>query len=1195
MKEEIYLFNENPANDSSPGRPMFPIARQLRYGPVLLVIVSMLIMTVVLIGFVFQREQTQILQFQTEHSRSTAAIFQERLNTLQHDLNSLANVQGLATLPTERQEAILARMVQSESAFEAFVILDENGRMITTVTREDGALLTNPANSPAFMTTMGQKSAATSAIEIRPDTGKPVIFLAIPMRDASDNMKGVLVAQVNLAFLQLLISQAEAAIARNIYIIDERNLTLVTGEKVFLPENESTLSFVRQVLLQEPFRPNAKEPFSIYRSLDGNLVLRTLAPVAGFNWQVVIEQPAAAAYAPIRSLLLIIGIMALIAAVWAAAIGAYFSRQIVLPLQQLTEMATRISEGDLEARVEVHNHNELGILAVTFNQMTRQLQESITELEQRVVERTRDLRRRSIQLQVAAEVARDATSAQHLEDLLNRAVDLVRERFGFYHAGLFLLDKQEEYVVLRAATGEVGHQMLAQKHKLKMGAKSIVAYVTGSGRPRIADDIHIDMMHYKNPLLPQTRSEMALPLRVNNTVIGALDVQSQQRAAFNEDDINILQTMADQLAVAIEKTRLFEQIQATLEERLRAIVANLPIILFALDKEGTITLAEGQGVDPAGPPADELVGQSVFEMYPGHPQIPREVRRALAGERVAPTIEFEDSAWDVRFIPVRESDNTLSGVIGAAMDITERRRAEEALQEKEAMLRQIIDLVPHMIFAKNRKGQFLLVNQAVADAYGTTVEALTGARHASFHTNEQELIHYLQDDLEVIDSGRPKVILQERFVDAAGQERILQTTKIPFTFAGLGGPAVLGISVDITELKQAEEAMRQAQKLESLGVLAGGVAHDFNNLLVGILGQTTLAMAKIGEEHAAHIHLQKAIAAAEQAARLAQQMLAYSGRGHFDIRPVDLNQLIRDHMHLFQTAVPKSTRLQLELAEPLPLIEADSGQIQQVILNLVTNAAEATRERAGLVTLATGIQTITENHTEYWQHTGDPLPSGEYIMLQVRDNGEGMDEQTLSKIFEPFFTTKEAGRGLGLAAVLGIIRGHKGGMWVTSEAGKGSQFTFLFPASATSSLVPTVEPSLHNTSNKQTGLVLVIDDEEPVREAVTDILGLEGIEVITAASGASGIDLYRNQASDINLVLLDLSMPGLNGEETYHELRKINPKVRTLLSSGYHESEATHRFKGQGLAGFLQKPYSATTLVKAVWHHINQSDYCESQ
>lgn len=389
---------------------------------------------------------------------------------------------------------------------------------------------------------------------------------------------------------------------------------------------------------------------------------------------------------------------------------------------------------------------------------------------------------------------------------------------------------------------------------------------------------------------------------------------------------------------------------------------------------------------------------------------------------------------------------------------------------------------------------------------------------------------------------------------------------------------------DITERKQAETRLRQTQKLESLGLLAGGIAHDFNNLLTGMLGQTSLALDKIAPEHPAWLNIDKAVISARRAADLTRQLLAYAGRGQFQVEPLDLNQLIRENASLLETILTSQARLHLVLAPDLCLIAADRGQIQQIVMNLVINATEAITTESGDVTVTTFEETLTLDHTKQYVG-GDSLPPGRYVCLKVSDTGTGIDSEILAHIFDPFFTTKLHGTGLGLSATVGIVRTHKGGLQVTSQVGQGTTFKILFPALGPAPIAPIVHHSMTNTAEHNPvvrGAVLVIDDEKSVREVVCDILEMNGLEVLVAHNGQVGVEIFTAQQNKIDVVLLDMQMPVMNGAETFQALRAIDPNVKVILSSGYNEIEATGRFVDQGLAAFLQKPYDLDTLVAKV-------------
>lgn len=392
------------------------------------------------------------------------------------------------------------------------------------------------------------------------------------------------------------------------------------------------------------------------------------------------------------------------------------------------------------------------------------------------------------------------------------------------------------------------------------------------------------------------------------------------------------------------------------------------------------------------------------------------------------------------------------------------------------------------------------------------------------------------------------------------------------------GLAVFGR--DVTERKRFKERLQQAQKLQSLGVLAGGIAHDFNNLLTGIMGNASLVLEDLPADSPVHASLQNILAAAERAGALTQQLLAYAGKGKFVIEPLNLSELVREISNLIQTSIPRTVHLRLQLNDELPPIEGDAAQIQQLVMNLVINGAEAMGDgKTGTVVVTTGLATVDETNAQ--QAVGaNQIAPGEYIMLEVEDTGSGMDEATIARIFDPFFTTKFAGRGLGLAAAIGIVRGHNGALKVNSVPGKGTRFQVLFP-------VGKGEPAQRQRGiNAQdlhgSGTILVIDDEEVVRRAAGSALERYGYTVILAENGQEGVDLFRRLAETILLVVLDMTMPLMSGEETLHQLQSIRPGLIVILSSGFNEAEAARRFTGQQFAGFIQKPYTATQLAEQI-------------
>ena len=377
--------------------------------------------------------------------------------------------------------------------------------------------------------------------------------------------------------------------------------------------------------------------------------------------------------------------------------------------------------------------------------------------------------------------------------------------------------------------------------------------------------------------------------------------------------------------------------------------------------------------------------------------------------------------------------------------------------------------------------------------------------------------------------------------------------------------------------RKLEQKLQHAQKLESLGVLAGGIAHDFNNLLVGILGNAGLALSELPPEAPVRAEIDAIQTAAIRASELTRQLLAYAGRGRFVIGRLNLGRLVEEMGYLLSAVIPKNVVLKYHLAAGLPAVEGDPTQLRQVVMNLITNAAEAIGTRSGIITIATS---LIHAESSYLADTylDDALATGYYVCLEVSDTGAGMSPETKAKIFDPFFTTKFTGRGLGLAAVLGILRAHRGAVKVYSEVGRGTTFKMLLPAvEGAADLVDMASRAERRQVGD--GTILVVDDEESIRNVTRRILERWGFKALLASDGVEGVELFRAHKDEIRAVVLDVTMPRMGGEETFRQLRQIQPTVKVLLSSGYSEQEATSRFAGKGLAGFLEKPFRPQDLI----------------
>ncbi len=388
--------------------------------------------------------------------------------------------------------------------------------------------------------------------------------------------------------------------------------------------------------------------------------------------------------------------------------------------------------------------------------------------------------------------------------------------------------------------------------------------------------------------------------------------------------------------------------------------------------------------------------------------------------------------------------------------------------------------------------------------------------------------------------------------------------------------------IDITERKQLELQLHHAQKLESLGVLAGGIAHDFNNLLASISSNAGIIRRMVKSDSAEKVHLEKIEMAALRGGELANQMLAYSGRDTLVSERVDLTKLVEGMGHLLEVAISKSAVLSYDLGTRLPPISGDPSQIRQIILNLMTNASEAIGERSGVIRLSTGMMVA---HRSYLKECcfDSKLQEGNVVYVEVHDSGTGINSETMKKIFDPFFTTKFPGRGMGLAALVGIVRAHGGTIHVISIVDQGSSFRVIFPiAPEARAEISEDIPLPLDDSWKGSGSFLIVDDDEDIRMAGQVILEQLGFTVLVARDGREGLRLFKVHVSEIRGVLLDLTMPHLNGPDTLEAIREISKNVPVIISSGYTQGDALQHFKEQKVNGFIQKPYLIEMLLAKV-------------
>lgn len=635
------------------------------------------------------------------------------------------------------------------------------------------------------------------------------------------------------------------------------------------------------------------------------------------------------------------------------------------------------------------------------------------------------------------------------------------------------------------------------------------------------------------------------------------------------------------------------------EANYRLLVENSGSIILRSDRHDCITYINRFGADFFGESPEEFAGRSFLELT-ACPELGAEGVRASLIAGVAAWPERYRSVLrcaitrDGRMVWIawshaafRDESGTIVEILSVGTDVTDRKKAEDEVARSRDYISNIINVIADPVFVKDDRHRFVLVNDSLCSLINKTKDELLGKSDLDFFPQEQVAVFWENDDL-VLNSGVGNVNEEEVSTAQAGQKRRVITRKSRYVDAD-GNRFLVGVARDVTELRCAEEERMElhmrllhAQKLESLGVLAGGIAHDFNNLLMVIMGNLDLALYKLHGEPEVRRSIEYAVNAAKRATELTNRMLAYTGKGCFTIEKLKLSCLVEENANMFTASVSKKLTLELRPDHTVPPIMADVAQVQQVTMNLITNACEAIGDQAGTIVLATGSRECDAAYLGKSRLQEKP-PPGNYVWLEVSDTGCGMDEDTVQRLFDPFFTTKFTGRGLGMSVVLGIVRGHNGALLVDSTPQKGTVIRVLFPA-ADSTETPDVPPA--NTSGRAaevgafqlSGNVLLADDEKMVREICKVMLQELGFTVLTAVDGNDAVRIFSARPDSFDLVILDASMPNKGGIEAFEDLRKLRRDVKVILASGYTEIGIAEQVADKGLNGFIQKPFTLDGL-----------------
>jgi PAS domain S-box-containing protein len=679
-----------------------------------------------------------------------------------------------------------------------------------------------------------------------------------------------------------------------------------------------------------------------------------------------------------------------------------------------------------------------------------------------------------------------------------------------------------------------------------------------------------------------TAATMLVPIRKSERVIGLLLIQNHRPGSYSQGDLVMLQTLADQCSGALERVHAREQLRES-EQRFRDLFENSPDAIFVEDLDGMVLDVNFAACVLHGMTRDQLIGKNALDdlMPPGQHEAARVEFQKLAAGKLS-WAEGESLTISGRGVPVevRVSRVEYSGkpaLLLHVRDITERRAAEAALQSSETLFRSVWENSVDGMRLTDENGVIVAVNDAYCKLVGLEAQSLEGKPFTVVYAasqNREAIFKRLREHFAARAGQRKR---EEEYTLHNGRAVALE---ISDSFIEVRGRPLLMLSLfrDITTQKRLEEQLRQSQKMEAIGQLAGGVAHDFNNILTVIHGHASLLAASSLDEHGAR-SAHQITQAAERAAGLTRQLLTFSRRQLIQPKRLDMNKIVGNMTDMLGRILGEDVTLQLNYSNAPATVEADAGMMEQVLLNLAVNARDA-MPRGGQLSVRIAIVDVGEDHVQ--RHP--EARTGRFVCFSKTDTGTGIPPENLSRIFEPFFTTKEVGKGtgLGLATVYGIVKQHQGWVEVESTVGKGTTFRIYIPFVGEEQ-TPAEKPTTQITVRGGTETILLVEDEKPVRELVARVLEKNGYKVMHAGTGAEAIEIWRAHKDEVHLLLTDLIMPGnMNGRELAEALWLERPKLKVIFTSGYSADVVGKDFKIESDLNFLQKPYHPQTLALAV-------------
>ena len=871
----------------------------------------------------------------------------------------------------------------------------------------------------------------------------------------------------------------------------------------------------------------------------------------GEIWFVVFRQSVSVVQAAIReSIKPIILIGALLLGSLVAA-SFFVGRRLTKPLTVLSRGADRVGRGDLSARVESNSRDELGRLAESFNRMVEDLQSSMAsrlDLETAVAELKQaeeKLKESSIRWQYTFDAISDIICLLSPDQTI-----LQINQAGCRAAGLNL----EELI------GRKCFEVIHHPNPPMADNPCIASLASGRYEVREYEEAG---RYFELEAWPVIGSEG----RIESITHIIRDVTARKKAEIE---------------------------LANSEETYRLLAENPNIVVFKFDPEGKVTFCNRYATELFGYTAEEIIGRRTADLIcPKKDSDGRDVEDFWA-DLIENTKKYEihenenitkDGArlWiSWTNTSVYNDQGELVELISTGVNATDRQEAKQRLQESEERFRTVVENINAAIYVVEN-GHYIFSNRAGCDMIGLAPDQIISRPISEFIPPDE--IDWIADrhrrrlNGQIIDD-----IIEHRLISVDGSEIWIQTLGTLINWRG--SEAILAFAVDITprkmvefEKERLESQLLQAQKMEALGTLAGGIAHDFNNILAAIIGYSELALEDAREGRVDDEQIGKILAAGLRAKDLVTQILTFSRKVEPDMKPANLNRVVTQTEEMIARIIPKMVSVEHRLADDLWLVNADAGQIGQVLMNLCSNANDAMPDGGRLI-IETGNIFFDKEYCR--QHAG--ITPGDYVVITVSDTGQGMDRETLKRIFEPFFTSKDIGKGtgLGLAMAYGIIRNHGGHIHCYSEPGSGTEFKVYLPALRADQSEKEIAEESSGPVLDGDETILLVDDEATIRDLAVKILSRRGYEVITAGSGEEALDVYDGRGSEIDLIILDISMPGMGGRRCLEKLLEIDPRVKVIISSGYSRSGRMSDIIATGAVDFIPKPFSPKDVLRAI-------------